>query len=733
MFIMQRKRLVKSMRKFMLIILISILVIGCSKDRSKVTAESMNGAGQVPYETQSSIVTQTPSPEETLKSQYPKILTPVSVNQIDHAVNSEGVFCIYDGKKYGYMDDSGNEITPYIYNYAYPFSEGLACVRHGKKYGFINDKGDTVIPLVYDKAGPFSEGLAYFEEGDKYGFIDKSGKVVFILNCDSVGSFKEGLAYFSDGGKYGFIDETGKVVIKPVYDDVNYFQDGLAKVRLGLKLGIIDKNGTVIVPVDYDEISFDSGFIITKLGGKYGCFDKNGNLIFKPVYDEISMLQGEDSAIVYQGDQPEIVDLKGNIEVSAKYDSIAYHGNKNSDGMIEVRKNNKVGFLDMYDFLEVIPPVYNWASFFTKGHVVVEIRNKYGVIDKNGNTVVPLKYDYIEMFKNGTLALEQGDKYELADVNGSVINSSRYDSINEIGSCYIVEVDDKYGLLDESGAEVVAPIYDYIATGEYNNIYNSANCCVATTYGSKSKDCIIETGQDKDTDLSCLLLQNEITPRIKSFNHYQRSGSIKISGEDYKTMTISISDDMNDCYKEFKLYDVDESGNPVLYFYAQSLIREGPGILSYSGLYSVKNGSLNKLVTGYECGGSMGGNAVSFFKDTKTSKILIGDSSHAGGFMGNAYGNDIYEYRNGEAKEIVSYLCINQSAGNYDKKDLIKKANLFYDDNDKPYNKHLILHADYVTEYRLGDKQVSVKTYNKNANRYEILLFFHSDVMIDTG
>lgn len=709
------------MRKFLFMILIPILMFGCSDNISKVAADSSGCTSQAPYETQQpSVMTQTP-PEEPLKPQYPIILTPTSTARIDYVVNSEGVFCVYDGEKYGFMNDSGNEVTPYIYDYAYPFSEGLACVRLGGKYGFIDDKGNTILPLAYDQAAPFSEGLAYFAAGDKYGFIDKNGNVAFLLNCDSVSSFKEGLAYFSDGGKYGYIDETGKVAIQPIYDDASYFQDGLAKVRVGLKLGIIDKNGTEIVPVEYDDISFDSGFIITESGGKYGCFDKNGNPIFKPVYDNITMLPGKDSAIVYLGNQPEIIDFKGNIKISAEYDSIAYDGSEHGDGMIAVRLNNKIGFLDISDFSEAVPPVNDWASFFTKGRAVVGNGNKYGVIDKNGNTVVPINYDDVEVFDNGTLALNQGGEYVLADANGKIINDTHYDSINEIGSCYIVETGGKYGFLDENASEVVAPVYDYISTGEYNSVYNSENCCVAMIYGSEFKDCIIKTGQNQDADLSDLLLQNEITPRIKPFSQYEKSGNIDIPGSDSKTMAVSVADGMNDCYKKFKLYDIDGSGNPVLYFYAESLIRQGSGVLSYSGLYSVKNESLNELATGYECGGTAGGDVVSFFKDAETSKILIGESHNTGGFMGSAGGCDIYEYQNGEAKKIVSYECITQTAGNHDESDLIKNADLFYDKNGNPYNKDTILHADYVTEYWRGGKQVTVEAYNKAADRYEML------------
>lgn len=127
------------------------------------------------------------------------------------------------------------------------------------------------------------------------------------------------------------------------------------------------------------------------------------------------------------------------------------------------------------------------------------------------------------------------------------------------------------------------------------------------------------------------------------------------------------------------------------------------------------------MATGSECGGTAGGDVVCFFKDTETSKILIGEFYHAGGFMGNASGCDIYEYQNGEAKEITSYESIDQSAGNHDESDLVKNAELFYDENGNPYNKDKILQADYVTEYWCGDKQVTVEAYNKDADRYKIL------------
>jgi len=67
------------------------------------------------------------------KIEYPLIIKPTS-REISLAYQSEGIFCIYTGEKFGFVKENGTEITPYIYDFAYPFSEGLACVMKDGKY-----------------------------------------------------------------------------------------------------------------------------------------------------------------------------------------------------------------------------------------------------------------------------------------------------------------------------------------------------------------------------------------------------------------------------------------------------------------------------------------------------------------------------------------------------------------------------------------------------------------------
>ena len=78
-------------------------------------------------------------------------------------------------QKYGYVDETGNVVIPFMYFDAGKFSEGLARVRHGKKWSFIDKTGWGVFPDEYDGAGDFSEGLARVKSNRKWGFINNKG------------------------------------------------------------------------------------------------------------------------------------------------------------------------------------------------------------------------------------------------------------------------------------------------------------------------------------------------------------------------------------------------------------------------------------------------------------------------------------------------------------------------------------------------------------------------------
>jgi len=660
-------------------------------------------------------------------STYPKILTSSASNKIGFAAESEGIFCVYTGDddvagsgKYGFMNEDG-DITSFDYDYACPFSEGLALVCRDGKYGFIDGTGKEVLPLIYDEASSFHEGLAYFAIGDEYGFMDEGGNEVFSLDCDSVSSFNEGLAYFSVNGKYGYMDKTGKTIIPAQYDDAGYFNNGLATVRIGNKFGVIDTSGKEVVSPIYDETSIkaDHGFFITQTGGKYGCINSKGKVIMPNEYDYICVDNSDNTKIDFQlNDKSGLADENGNIILQPIYDWIEPLPGK-SEAMVSL--DGKCGIIS-YDGKIQMPFTYDnlIISNYDSNRIIARLGTDYGVIDASGKQIIPFDYSFIKACDNG-LILENGAQSILADENGNSITNQYYTSILQLGNFFEVEDGNyKYGLIDRNGNEVISPQYDNI----FSWVYNSNNCVIAMKYGENGQpnsDSIIIVGPQDDADLSDLILENEITPKIKQFSDFVKNGKIETWESDVGDYFTPSFDTMTGGKKVFKLYDMDGSGVPILYFDAEPYVQLG-FLESYSGFFAIDGDGVNALMTGYECGGSMGGNLASCYWDLDNSKIALGVSDHWGGFGGFLDGDTIYNYKNGAANEVVSYECISQTPLNYDKSDLLKNAKLFYDDDGNPYNKSTIAQADYVNEYQVNNKRVSIDNYNKVVNRYQTVM-----------
>lgn len=173
-----------------------------------------------------------------------------STGLYDIGINSfsEGLVLMQKpNETWGYLNNQGKIVIPFIYSKAKEFSEGLAAVGKGEydnsKHGFIDKTGKTVIPFTYDNATSFSEGLAAVRIGDydtgKYGVIDKSGKIVVPFKYNGyIAPFSEGLAaVINKDDKYGFIDRAGKLVIPYSYiiesyeGDLPAFKNGKAQVK----------------------------------------------------------------------------------------------------------------------------------------------------------------------------------------------------------------------------------------------------------------------------------------------------------------------------------------------------------------------------------------------------------------------------------------------------------------------------------------------------------------------
>lgn len=690
--------------------------------------------------------------EEDVAAQYPLIATPSDAKRIDLVLVSEGIYCIFDREKYGYITEDGKEITSCIYDIAYPFSEGLACVSKEGKYGYINTEGETAIPYDYDRAAPFMEGLAYL-----YGFMDKSGTQVFHFECDSVSSFQEGLAYFSKDGRYGYIDQNGQIVIEPVFDDAGYFKDGLADVIKDGRHGVINREGDFVVEAEYDLIYINDWFIDAQINGKYDCFDRtgkvllehdqadhiyssakgkylffmkdekrgladeNGNILMEPIYDYLSLIPEQNLLIIKKGELYGIVDFQGEVIIPVTYSNINYDSyiDNTEGGMIVLTDTDgNMESMDAADFSKKIPCSYDSIDWLSEDRAIVSLNGFSGIIDREGNTVEPVEYDLIQTFEDGDVWLYKDSKLCIYNSRGDMIEiDDDIDNITQMGNCYQIGRGGRCGILNERGEEVILPVY-YVN----NDVYGSDNIYILTRYNDDICDTVIRTGESNLNYISGALLQNEITPRIGAFHEFISNGSISV--EDSLNGHTVNQEDLRDYRKTYKIYDLNHTGELLMYFEAKPY-RKTVFPESYSGFYEINNNQLMELAIGYECGGSARGDHVCLWYDKESSKVSPGVDGFFGGFGGYASTGAVYDRKNGKTACVASFDWIVQPMGNYSDEELLENAELFYDEDDIPYTKERMEQEEggRAQRYSVNEVQTTMEEYQKIRERYQILHF----------
>ena len=87
--------------------------------------------------------------------------------------------------------------------------------------------------------------------------------------------------------------------------------------------------------------------------------------------------------------------------------------------------------------------------------------NKYGVIRDDGKTMLGYKYsDIIKTYKDMAIVEDKNDKQYLVNYKCKTLTSKKYDKIYTFhNGKAVVKLDNKYGIISESGKELVKPTY----------------------------------------------------------------------------------------------------------------------------------------------------------------------------------------------------------------------------------------------------------------------------------
>ena len=222
--------------------------------------------------------------------------------------------------------------------------------------------------------------------------------------------------------------------------------------------------------IKYDDIQtyFQGSLCKVSNKGKFGFINSKGDKIIPCIYDHVAFVLGD------------LLEIKD----ESRFRTYC------QDSLLQVKSNNKYGLINL-EGKEIIPCKYDELTIFDWEEKLLQVKldSKYGLINLEGKEIIPCKYDeelrifdwnkefilednnyFRRVAKIGKVQVRLDNKYGLINLKGEEILSCKYDSIGRGGvfiwaekdDVFIVKLDNKYGLVDLEGKEIIPCLFEYI-------------------------------------------------------------------------------------------------------------------------------------------------------------------------------------------------------------------------------------------------------------------------------
>jgi hypothetical protein len=271
-----------------------------------------------------------------------------------------------------------------------------------------------------------------------------------------------------------FFDGDGKELFQGVYetarDEGLYNFGSLLIVRFSDKYGAVDHAGKVVIPpTQYDFISgFYEGLSSATIGEKTVYIDEKGAQAFPGEFDDGGNF-GSHYAVVQKNEKYGLIDKAGNVILDPRFDELVPHG-KVVLGYTGEEDSIKVGILSG-DGSWAVEPKFSSIDSFSNGLAPASLDGeKWGFIDTCGNWQIAPKYSNVSGFDGGPARVEIDGKWGLIDQKGNAIVPAKYDAfVSSSGESVagdwteglIVFMEgDKYGIMAADGKIVRKPDTD---------------------------------------------------------------------------------------------------------------------------------------------------------------------------------------------------------------------------------------------------------------------------------
>lgn len=299
------------------------------------------------------------------------------------------------------------------------------------------------------------------------------------------------------------------------YTSLSRNEDGLSvaykSVRVGSgsnvknenRYGLLDRNKKLVLQLIYKNI-FTSGvpniYLVKDTLDKAALYHSaEQRFITQPEYYEIERFSDGLAVVKKRNGSYDFlwgaIDTKGNVAIPIEYDYLG----PLREGLMNFRKEGKLGFMNRSGSVVIQPAYFNFASF-SDGLAAASPAEggKFGYIDKQNNMVIPVKYEDANPFYKGYAVVARKKRtsaggpgkptitipgeYIVIDKTGKEIITTPYESISnrQSGGLFIVTNKSKSGAIDSTG-KLILPVEYKDVLSDYQG--NFIVCTIENKYG----------------------------------------------------------------------------------------------------------------------------------------------------------------------------------------------------------------------------------------------------------
>jgi len=371
---------------------------------------------------------------------------------------------VFNGEKWGFIDESGNLKVQYRFDFVEPFKESLALVGVGDSIAYINKTGRFINDELFEDGFSFKRGFAVVITGGKYGAINRLGEWVVSPLHEDVGEFSGGMFYLLSEGLYGYANQNGDLVIDFQYSDANDFMNDRAVVALDDRYGIIDINGEQLSEFKYDWIDGfkESGNPLRcRINKKFGLLSPDGTQIDSVLYDQIGEFSERKALFAVDGNYG-FLNTYGDTAILPKYtySATAFSESAFQNGYAKVFQEDKTAIIDSFGN-KIFPAIFQDIGKYQGALIPIKKRGKWGYADLEVDLAIPYQFDRADNFADSIAIVKKQNDYFLIDTLGKVLFDSTFSDLQYLGE-YLICADSLFGIIDRNGQVLVPLIYQSI-------------------------------------------------------------------------------------------------------------------------------------------------------------------------------------------------------------------------------------------------------------------------------